>query len=167
MDVKETSILIVDDERHHADGLVEAVEKNCAHAIAVYNAKDAFEILKNERVDIVVTDLKLDGPQDGLAILEYARKHNPNAAVILITAYASIENCKNAIKQGAFDYLVKPIDIDQLRTVIAQAAARINYSKPAAGMSEEFYFEGVRGKNPKTAHIFDVLRRVSPTNISV
>ncbi|MDD5458512.1 MAG: sigma-54 dependent transcriptional regulator [Phycisphaerae bacterium] len=167
MDIKETSILIVDDERHHADGLVEAVEKNCAHAIAVYNAKNAFEILENERIDIVVTDLKLDGPQDGLAVLGQAKKRNPQCAVILITAYASIENCKDAIKRGAFDYLVKPIDIDQLRTVIVQAASKINYAKPRVEADEEFFFEGVRGENPKTTHIFDVLRRVSPTNISV
>ncbi len=171
----ETIILVVDDERDHADGIAEALEDlytRRAKTIAVYNGKDALEILRERTVDVVVTDLKLGGDIDGLAILEEAKKHNGRTEVILITAYATIDTCKEAIRRGAYDYLVKPIDIDQLRTLVGQASRKASAAiqrekqKPATG-KERFEFEGVRGTNPAMEGIFEVLRRVAPTNISV
>ena len=117
MSQKAGIILVVDDERDHADGIVEALEKYCEKAIAVYSAKDAIEIVSAQQVDIVITDLKLGGDIDGLAILAQAKRHNGNTIVILITAYGTIDTCKEAMKRGAYDYLVKPIDIDQLRSL--------------------------------------------------
>jgi len=165
-------ILIVDDERDHADGIAESLEKLCTKAIAVYTGKDALEIVRSQQVDVIVTDLKLDGDIDGLDILEEAKKHDEKTEVILITAYATIDTCKEAIKQGAYDYLVKPIDIDQLRTLVAQAcqkasAAYARRQQRPKTDKEGFEFEGVRGKNPAMEGIFEVLRRVAPTNISV
>ena len=164
--------MVVDDERDHADGIAEALEKLCAKAIAVYSGNDALEIVRSQQVDVVVTDLKLGGDIDGLTILEEARRYNDKTEVILITAYATIETCKEAIRRGAYDYLVKPIDIDQLRTLVAQAgrkasAAIQRRTQKAKTGKEHFEFEGVGGKNPVMEGIFEVLRRVSPTNISV
>jgi len=165
-------VLVVDDEREHADGIVEALEKVCAKAIAVYSGKDAIEILRTQRVDVVVTDLRLDDELDGLAILEEAKKQSDTTEVILITAYATIENCKEAIRKGAYDYLVKPIDIGQLRTLVEQAGRRAvravqRHRKPRRDDTCDFSFDGVLGKSPVMKGIFEVLRRVSPTNISV
>jgi len=167
---KDEVILIVDDEREHADGVAESLEKLKAKTIAVYNGKDALEILREQMVDVVVTDLKLGGDIDGLDVLEAAKKYNPNTEVILITAYATIETCKKAIRQGAYDYLVKPIDIDQLRTLTDQAVrktAKTHPHQPQPDGTEHFLFEGVRGTTPVIKGIFEVLRRVAPTNISV
>ncbi|MHC4193909.1 MAG: sigma-54-dependent transcriptional regulator [Planctomycetota bacterium] len=167
-----TVILVVDDERDHADGIAEALEKSGAKPIAVYSGKDALEIVRSQRVDIVVTDLKLGGDIDGLAILEEVKNRSSETEVILITAYATIDTCKEAMRQGAYDYLVKPIDIDQLRTLVAQAgrqaskAAQKSRHRPKAEI-DEFKFEGVRGNHPAMEGIFEVLRRVAPTNISV
>jgi DNA-binding NtrC family response regulator len=164
-------VLVVDDERDHADGIAEALEKLTTKAITVYNGKDALEIIRNQDVDVVVTDLKLGGDIDGLKILEETKNHNNKAEVILITAYATIENCKEAIKLGAYDYLVKPIDIGQLRSLVSQAGqkatAHTDRSQRQNPEKEEFIFEGVRGSNPAVKGIFEVLRRVAPTNISV
>ena len=172
MKQKADVILVVDDERDHADGMVEALEKQCEKAIAVYTGKDALEILRSQQIDVVVTDLKLDDEIDGLTVLEEAKKHGDRTQVILATAYATIETCKEAIKRGAYDYLVKPIDIGQLRTLVSQAAqkaaaASANRERGPKTANEEFIFEGVRGKSPAMTGIFEVLRRVAPTNISV
>ena len=104
-----------------------------------------------------------------MAVLLQAKSHSDFTEVILITAYASIETCKEAIKRGAYDYLVKPIDIDQLRTLVAQAASKIAVARSrAAGPDRgDFQFDGVLGADPAIAGIFQVLRRVAPTNISV
>jgi len=165
-------VLVVDDERDHADGIAEALEKSAAKAITVYSGKDALEIVRNQRVDVIVTDLKLGGDIDGLAILDEARERDGQTEVILITAYATIDTCKEAIRRGAYDYLVKPIDIDQLRTLVDQAGRRasrvVQRTRPGPKTGkEEFEFEGVWGENPTMQGIFEVLRRVAPTNISV
>jgi len=168
----ETAVLVVDDERDHADGIVEALEKLPVRAIAVYSGKDALEIVRHQQVDVIVTDLKLGGEFDGLAILEEAKNHDSRTEVILITAYATIDTCKEAIRRGAYDYLVKPIDIDQLRTLVNQAsrkASAAHFTQAKIGKAEkgDFVFEGVWGNNTAMKGIFEVLRRVSPTNISV
>ena len=172
MKEKNTVILVVDDERAHADGIAEAIEKLCTKAIVVYSGKDALEIVRNKKVDVVVADLKLGGDIDGLGVLEEVKKHNGRTEVILMTAYATIDTCKQALRQGAYDYLVKPIDIDQLRTLVEQAGRKACREIRGGTKSSEtdrgrFEFEGVRGKNPAIEGIFEVLRRVSPTNISV
>ena len=117
---KEGVVLVVDDERDHADGMAEALQKCCVKAIAVYNGSDALEIIRTQEIDVVVTDLKLGGDIDGLAILQEAKKLG-TTEVILITAYATIDTCKEAIRHGAYDYLVKPINIDQLRSLVEDA----------------------------------------------
>jgi DNA-binding NtrC family response regulator len=165
-------ILVVDDERDHADGIVEALEKLPVKAIAVYSGKDALEIVRNQQVDVVVTDLKLGNSFDGLTILKEAKEHDSRTEVILITAYATIDTCKQAIRQGAFDYLVKPIDIDQLRTLAVQASqkassAYVYQAKTNQAKEQNFEFNGVRGTSPAMRGVFEVLRRVAPTNISV
>lgn len=165
-------ILVVDDERNHADGITEALDKSGAKAIAVYTGKDALEIIRSRQVDVIVTDLKLEDDIDGLTILGEAKKYNDKTEVILITAYATIDTCKEAIRRGAYDYLVKPIDIDQLRALVQQAGRKVSaaYSRGAHKFRtgrEYFEFEGVRGKSPAMQHVFEVLKRVAPTNISV
>jgi DNA-binding NtrC family response regulator len=168
---KDAVILVVDDERNHADGVAESLEKLCTKTIAVYNAKDALEIIGSEKIDIVVTDLKLGGDIDGIDVLVQAKKQDIDTEVILMTAYATIDTCKEAIREGAYDYLVKPIDIDQLRTLVEQAdkklsAARVKRTMKRA-LKEEFVFSGVKGDSDAMKGAFEVLRRVSPSNISV
>ena len=173
MKQKANLILVVDDERDHADGIAESLEKFCTKAIAVYTGKDALEIVRSQQVDIVVTDLKFENEDiNGLSILEEVRKQNDKTEVILITAYATIDTCKEAIKRGAYDYLTKPIDIGQLRTLVTQAgnkvmAAHSRQTHNKKADKGHFKFEAVRGKDPAVEGIFEVLRRVAPTNISV
>lgn len=167
-----TLILVVDDERDHADGIAEALDKLGTKAIAVYSGIDALQIIRNQQVDVVVTDLKLGDDIDGLVILEEAKSTNDKTEVILITAYATIDTCKEAMRRGAYDYLVKPIDIDQLRTLVQQAGRKVSaaFSRGAQKRKrdkEYFEFQGIRGKNSAMHGIFEVLRRVAPTNISV
>ncbi|MGA2070231.1 MAG: sigma-54 dependent transcriptional regulator [Sedimentisphaerales bacterium] len=168
--IKDAVVLVVDDERDHADGMAEALQKCCAKAIPVYTGRDALEIIRAQDIDVVVTDLKLGGDIDGLEILQEAKKLG-QTEVILITAYATIDTCKDAIRHGAYDYLVKPINIDQLRSLVEQAARQVVRMKrtnaQGRAADEDFRFDGVRGNSSQTTGIFEVLRRVAPTNISV
>ena len=166
------TVLVVDDERGHADVLAEALEKVCPNAIAVYTGKDAMEIIRSKDVEVVVTDLNLGSDINGIDILNQAKEHNPAVEVILITAYATIETCKEAIRCGAYDYLVKPVEIDHLREMVAQACSKsaltakapADYAKISA---EDFKFNGIVGRSSAITSTFSILRRVSPTNITV
>jgi len=166
---KDAVILVVDDERDHADGMAEALAKLDASAIAVYSGEDAIDIIQGKRVDVVITDLKLGGDIDGLEVLEEARKANRQTQVILVTAYATIETCKQAIKAGAYDYLVKPVDINQLRGMAEQVLRRVISTRKdqVKGIGDEFIFEGVKGEDERVGGVFEVLRRVAPANIPV
>ena len=77
----DAAILIVDDEREHADVLVEALEKQCAKAIAVYSAADALDIISKEDFDLVITDLNLRSEINGIDILGQAKQRNPGTNV--------------------------------------------------------------------------------------
>jgi len=156
-------ILIVDDEKDHADVLVEALEKQCGRAIAAYSAEEALGAIDKENFDLVITDLNLRADINGIDILQEVKAKNAMTPVILITAYATIDTCKQAIRQGAYDYLVKPIDVDQLRVMVSKALP------PKGGPVgvADFVFHGVRSKSHGMQSVFNVLRRVAPTNISV
>jgi two-component system response regulator HydG len=156
-------ILIIDDEKEHADVLVEALQNQCEKAIPVYSATEALDALQGQKVDLVITDLNLRSDTNGIDILNNVKKQNPATPVILITAYATIDTCKEAIKKGAYDYLVKPIDIDQLRIMVQKAMP----APPKSPDSPDFVFEGVVSRSPAMQSVFRVLRKVAPTNISI
>jgi len=169
----QATVLIVDDEQNHADGIVESLEKLPVKATAVYSGDHALQILQSQSIDVVVTDLKLGTDADGLAVLDEAKRQNPHSEVILITAYATINTCKDAMRRGAYDYLVKPIDIDQLRTLVTQAAKKAQVAlaqqtiEVAPENADGFAFAGILGKSPAMEQVIEVARRVAPTNISV
>ena len=161
-------ILIIDDEAGHADVLAEALSQTGGETIAVYDAKNAVELLGSKHIDIVITDLNLnDNKINGIDILKTARKENPHSDVILITAFATIDTCKEAMRNGAFDYLVKPIDIDQLRATTERALKKFLTSPSAENRKNGFMFEGVVGKSPAMQSVLTVLKRIAPTNITV
>jgi len=166
---EEFTIMIVDDERNHADGVAELLEKYCAESVVIYNAEKALETLENQSFDLVVTDLKFDGAVDGLAILQKAKSVNPECEVILMTAYASVETCKQALKQGAYDYLKKPVSVSQLRTFVQQIKEKHTREKSRVRnvAQDGFVFDGVTGSSQKMDRIFEILKRVAPTDLPV
>ncbi|MGA2915069.1 MAG: sigma-54 dependent transcriptional regulator [Sedimentisphaerales bacterium] len=166
--IEKPAILVVDDETGHADVVAEALRQTGADTLAVYDAKNAIELVEGRFFDVVITDLNLNNDKiNGIDILKASKEHNSNSQVILITAYATIDTCKEAIRRGAFDYLVKPIDIDHLRAMTERALKKTPINRSAAIDKDGFVFEGVTGKSSAMQSVFSVLRKVAPTNITV
>ena len=115
-------ILIVEDEEAHAEAIQEGLQRQGHSCTVVNDGHTAVSRLAAKQFDIIVTDLMLgDGP-DGLAVLAAANEKSPHSRVILVTAHATVDTCRTALQQGAFDYIEKPIDLDDLRAVVARAA---------------------------------------------
>lgn len=113
-------ILVVDDEVRLADVLTVALEDLGYSAIAAENASEALEILARESVDLVLTDLRLPG-MDGRGLLAEIRKLYPDVPVVLITAFASVRDAVDLIKEGAFDYIAKPFEMEDVAATVVRA----------------------------------------------
>lgn len=110
-------ILIVDDEKDICKALELLLKREGYSTTSVYSGEDAIEKLKAENFDIVITDLKM-GKVDGIAVLDKAKEINPEISVIMMTAFASIESAVEAMKRGAYDYIVKPFHNEEIRLTI-------------------------------------------------
>ena len=113
------TILIVDDEKHTRDGLRRLLEDD----YDVYVAEDiggAISVLERETVDLLLTDLRLGG-EDGMQLIERALKMPHPPVCIMMTAYGSVDTAVEAMKRGAYDFVAKPVNIDELGLKIARA----------------------------------------------
>jgi two-component system, NtrC family, response regulator AtoC len=114
------TILVVDDEIRLADVLTVALSDLGYLAIAANDAREAIEILKTEHIDLVLTDLRLPG-MDGRQLLNIIRKNHPTIPVVMITAFASVRDAVELIKEGAFDYIAKPFEIEDVAATVHRA----------------------------------------------
>lgn len=113
-------ILVVDDDVNQADSLVILLRREGYRTGAVYDAEQAIAFLKQQDVDILITDLKL-GEKDGIWLTRHIHEHFPEVVVLVITAYGTIESAVEAVKSGAFDYILKPIQYDQFQLALNRA----------------------------------------------
>ncbi len=113
-------ILVVDDEAILRDAVSEALRR-AGHAVEAFESgRAAVDRLSAEGADLVLTDLKMAG-MDGLAVLEECRRVAPEVPVVLVTAHGTVETAVGAMKRGAYDYLIKPVKLDELELLVARA----------------------------------------------
>lgn len=164
------SVLIVDDDEAHAQAVSESLERvNCECVIANSGPKGA-EAIESQQFDVIITDLKMD-EIDGLAILRKAKEELPDAEVIVLTAHSSIPSVVTAMQGGAYTYLTKPLDIQELRQAVEKASSRIRLIRRnislAKGLDERFGFEGVIGNSPSMHRVIEQLKNLAPTDTTV
>jgi two-component system response regulator HydG len=165
-----TCVLIVDNDQAHAETVAESLDRvGYVCTVAASGAEGARRI-KQESFDIVITDLKMSDV-DGLEILGHAKELLPDAEVILVTGHGSVPSAVSAMQQGAFNYLLKPLDLKQLRAVTDKAAESIRLRQANVELSrrldERFGFEGIIGNSPQLLDMIDRLRRIAPTDATV
>ncbi|MGD9974996.1 MAG: response regulator [Desulfatirhabdiaceae bacterium] len=108
------SILIVDDEQDFLETLVNRLVKRKFDASGVGSGQEALDMMKSRTFDVVVLDIKMPGGMDGIETLQEIKKIQPDAAVLLLTGHGSIESSIEGVKLGAFDYMLKPVRIEDL-----------------------------------------------------
>ena len=163
-------VLIVDDDAAHAETVADALEPVGCDCTVVTGGAAGVAAVESDVYDVVVTDLKMDGT-DGLAVLEKTKEELPEAEVIVVTGYGTVESAVDAMRRDAFTYLAKPLDVARLRAAVAQAAKRIRLLRKNAELSrrldERFGFEGVVGTSGPMRQVIEVLKHVAPTDSTV
>ena len=120
MDKSKIRILVVDDERGLCAGVQEALQREGYTVDAANDAATALSMTALRLYNVVITDMKMPGP-DGLELLRQVKSTSPDTLFILMTAFGTVESAVQAMKEGAYDYLPKPLDMKRLRTLVLKA----------------------------------------------
>ena len=164
-------VLIVDDEPEHAETMADALRKP-GHVCTIVNGKAQAEAeLSHGSFDVIVTDLVMETPRSGMEVLALAREHQPEAAVIMVTAHGDIPTAKEALRGGAYDFIVKPLDLVVFRNLVQRAAETVvlrHQNANLRGQVEAAYgFEGIIGDSQAIRQVIEAIRRVAPSQIPV
>lgn len=160
-------ILIVDNDEMICRTLSMAIDGWNYTPIEAGDVKTALELYENEQPDMIFLDINLpDG--SGIDVLRTIKKQEANAKVVIITATALIENAIAALRAGACDFFVKPIDLDEVRNLIQRSfeAEEIKKNKAEDNSSDVFTFEEIIGKSSKMKNIVSLARKVAKSDVS-
>ena len=163
-------ILIVEDDKAQLETLAEILSP-LGSILTAESGSEALDIIKQEQPAVVVADLVLPGNVDGLKILRFTGETTPETPVILITGHATVETALEAMKSGAYDYLVKPIDIRRLRALVQKALERYRLATEKKRLLEaiesDTVFMGMVGVSDGMRDVFRKISAVAPTDTTV
>lgn len=164
------SILVVDDEKDIRKFLVRCLEPIGIEILQAENIQTAREQIQRHSPDILIVDVRLpDG--NGLEILKFARRVNPACAVFMLTAFDDSRIAVEAIRSGATDYLLKPVDVDTIQHKIQQAIEFIELKRQIerldADQATPISFHGMIGRSPAMKKVFRLIQQIAPTQAPV
>lgn len=167
---REVNILVVDDEEIVRSSLVDWLREDGYHAEAAENGFEALEKLREKPWDIALVDLKMP-KMDGLELMERMKELKPDIQVIIITAYATVHTAVQAMKMGAYDYLVKPFNPEEISLLInrliesKELVKEISYLRKE--LAKQYQFHDLISKSPKMQKIFEFARTVAKSNSNI
>lgn len=164
------SILLIEDEEIMREVITLLLQKSGYHVLAVESGEEGLETITRETVDLVLLDLMLPG-MGGLAALEKIIEIDREIVVVMMTAFASIENAVTATKLGAFDFITKPFKNDELLLVVKNGlrkrALELENRRLKANLRERSAFQNIIGKSEPMQKVFDLIRSVGPSRSTV
>jgi DNA-binding NtrC family response regulator len=163
-------VLVVDDEAMVCVALTNWLQEENYLAKAVHDGPQAIARVREENWDIVLLDLRMPG-MDGMEVLKQIREIAPQSVVIIMTAYASIPSAVQAMKDGAYDYVVKPLDVDQLARMLKRIVEHQQLVTEnillRKRLTEQSEFGDIIGKSPAMQQVFEMIKAVTDTNATV
>ena len=164
------SVLVVDDEPLIRDTLAEYLGQEGFAVAACASGEEALELAGGRRFDVVLCDVQLPG-MDGLELLDRLRQLSPETSVLLITAYATVENAVEAFQRGAHDYLMKPILHDEVLAKLQRLLSHRDVSLENQWLRRELHRAlpeaPIVGGGPAMARVLELVRKVAPTRSTV
>ena len=169
MTTKQPTILIVDDERNTREGLQRALQDRYDVLLAEDSQK-AVQTLESTPVDVILTDLRMPG-LDGMGLLRRAMSLTNPPMCIIMTAYGSIENAVQAMQAGAYHYVTKPVNLDELELVIQRALNSRRIEAENVNLHEQidhkYGLENIIGESPAMRQVFETVQQVAPSRATV
>ena len=163
-------ILVLDDERSLCELLKVVFQKEGYEVLTTPSAKKAIEIAQGDDIDVVVSDIKLP-EMNGLEVLKRLRKIKPELPVLMITAYGTIKEAVEALKIGAYDYIIKPFDVEELKVIVAKALETKRLQDENVRLRKElkdkYSLESMIGKSKKMQEIYSLIEKIAPTETTV
>lgn len=164
------TILIVEDRESMSDMLKETLRSEGYRTVIAKDGLEGIKRLKEDRVDLVLTDLKLP-KKDGIEVLKAVKEENPLISVIVMTAYGSVETAVAAMKEGAFDFITKPFDTDHLLILMKRALETQRLITENMLLKEEFSAQlglpKIIGKSEKIVEVAQKIQKVAPSKTTV
>jgi len=160
-------ILVVDDEINMQVVLRAMLKKEGYEVFTAPDGREALKVLADDDIDVVITDLKMPN-LDGMGLLERVAADYPAVPVIMITAHGTVATAVDALKKGAFDYVTKPFEQDELKNVVLKAikTRRLSDEEFVAG-ADEIDRYGIVGASEPMQEIFETIKRVAPTTTTI
>jgi DNA-binding NtrC family response regulator len=159
-------LLVVEDDSAVRTTLVTFLELEGYQVDAVASSREALERLSRQSYPIIISDIYLDD-RTGLDVLEEARRRDPSCAVILMTARGTIETVMAATRGGAFDYIAKPFELDQMLQAVKRAEQVLTASEAEEEEAEELPETELVGSSPAMVEVYKIISRVAPTDATV
>ena len=164
------AILIVDDEEIIRESLSFILKKEGYRVHEAANGRAALELVKKDSFDLVITDLEMP-EMKGVELLEQVSQVSPETLVVIITAYGSIDTAIAALRMGAIDYILKPVEFDELlvkvRRLLASRRLSLENRSLRAEIHRQYDFENIIGKSSAMQKVFDTIRKVADTDGTV
>ena len=161
------NLLIVDDEPHTREGLELALEDEF-EVFTATSAKEAVNALDEEEFQVILTDLRMPG-DSGMSVIDHAIRHSSNPLCIMMTAYGEVEVAVEAMKRGAFDFLPKPINLEQLELLIKRGLTKrkLDNKNSHHRVEKKYKFDGIMGKSMALENVLEKVRLVGPSKATV
>ena len=165
-----TQVLVVDDDRSSVDIITEVLKREGHQLFVADGGRAAIQILERKRIDLVITDLQMPD-MDGISLLKHISSQHIHTQVIILTGFGTIDSAVEAMSEGAFNYLQKPIDLNVLRSTAAGAFERrallLQNVNLRQQLDEKFGFANMIGRSKPMTNLFQLIRRVAPTDATV
>jgi len=164
-------VLIVDDEPEHAQTMADALRKPGHVCTVVHSAAAAAEELQGGMYDVIVTDLVMERPDAGLAVLAQAKASQPQAETILVTAHGDVPTAKAALQGGAYDFIEKPLDLVVFRNLVQRAAQTVALRQQNRSLKTQldaaYGVDGIVGQSAANPQVLRTIHQVAPSTIPV
>jgi len=168
--LQQKKVLVVDDDRGSREAVAKALRRTGYEVIAIDKGREAIELLTEDGINAMVVDLKMPDV-DGMEILKAARERDSEIVAIMITGYGSVETAVEAMKIGAYDYLNKPINIDELRALLEKGLEKqrlaLENEELRKRLDKKYGFENLIGNTEDMHRIYHKITQIAPTRATI
>ena len=163
-------ILVVDDDESLRWVTQAQLQQSGYDVAAAADAASALEQIRNSPPDLAITDLKMPG-MSGLELLKAIRAEYPEIIVIMVTAFGTVENAVEAMKAGAYDYITKPVNVDELRLIVSRGLEHLDLREEVrvlrSSLDKKYGFENILGQSNKLLYVLDMASRAAQATSTV